>query len=106
MYFFLEFINRKNSTKVVNELISNDVSIPNFHEFPLMIRLTKTKMIRFEEQEKKFRFLFCLHTKNPNISDNMITELINHEICDPTKHFPSRKQLIYEQVPDYSTFIV
>ena len=104
MFFFIEFIDRKNSTTMANEVVSNDVSIPDFHEFPLMFRLTLPGGVLFDEPIKNYRLVIFLFTKNPEISESYILEKQSYEVCDPEKHFPSRKQMVIDYVNDYAHF--
>ena len=81
IYFIQLFFNRSDSTIISNFKTSEKGYIPNFHNFPIMIRLTLSEARKIEFPEKSWRLNTFLYTMNPKVASSYSISKINYKRC-------------------------
>lgn len=80
--FFLNiFVSRVESTIISNFKTSTNVYIPDFQNFPFMLKFSLTGAAKIEFPEKTWRLLPFLYTMDPKISTAYNLTKINYERC-------------------------
>ena len=103
IYFFLQFVNREESTIINDSEITNKVAINEFKRFPFMMRLSASGNLVIEENWRVWKIIGARWGTTAN-STKQFTQTLKMEKCDLNKHFGEYRYL-FENQTDLSTFI-
>lgn len=104
IYFFLQFISRKNLTLMTNIVTSENVAITNFQDYPIFFKLTMTSAKQIDNPNRVWKATANLATLDPNLGTTYTRIYFNVEPCNSTLHFTKYSDLIALSVSDFSSY--
>ena len=93
IYFFILFINRKDANINFSTNKQDDVYIKDFHEYPLMFRMTLNSNKLFDEPSKNYKVFPMLRTYDIQKNPSSTTVLLEAEPCSLDKHLKKFKSV-------------
>lgn len=112
LIFFMEkFFNRKESTIISNEILTNDVIIENFTDLPFMIRISDNNAIVKPNSASFWKFFMSYWWTEKNLTDPIQglykrSESIQLSPCDINNpiHFNEKYRSLFSNLTDINTF--